>query len=173
MKPRIAMTASALVACALGASLAACSLQTSRAERLDEHITEGTRRLRAVGTEFGAALRPFLSGDPGDRAALRDAHASMALEVRRLQDELSAVALPALEGAAEYAAEYERFLELQREFVEGPYAELVTRLSEAAAASPDAAASAGALVREVAAREQRALEALREARARLRLAASS
>lgn len=173
MNGRIATTAPALLACALGAALAACSLQSSRAERLDEHITEGTRRLRAVGAEFGAALRPFLAGEPGDRAALRDAHASMALEVRRLQDELSAEALPALEGAAEYVAEYQRFLELQREFVEGPYAELVTRMSEAATASPDAVTSAGVLVHEVAAREREALEALREARARLRLAASS
>jgi len=174
MHQRGRLGSAVVLGCAFGAVLLGCGVQESQARRLDEQISEGARRLRAVGTEFGSTLRPFLVGEVGDSEALRAAHTAMAAEVNQLRAELGAAteALP-LSGAEDYVSEYARFLELQREFVEGPYAELVELLNTASAPSPDAVAAAGATVRDVASRETRALEDLRDARARFRLAVGS
>jgi hypothetical protein len=158
---------SGLVGAALCVSVAGCGVAESGASKLDERIVDGSRRLLAAGNRFGAALKPFLAGEPGDPAQVGRAHAAMAEEVRELQRGLSDLA-PRSPGAAEYIDQYTGFLTLQRELVDGPYAEITQILNGAAVPSPAAIANVRAIIREAATRERYMLEGLRDVRARFR-----
>ncbi len=157
-----------MVGLALCVSVVGCGFAEPSASKFDERIADGSQRLLAVGGRFGAALKPFLTGEDGDPALVGRAHAAMAEEVRQLQRGLSDLAQNSPPGAAKYLDQYADFLALQRELVEGPYAEIMEILKSAAAPSPDAVATVRTIIREAAIREQYLLEGLREAQARFR-----